>query len=109
MYIGPQAAVVAVAVSEGATLTVTEVVAAHPPGVTYVIIAAPNDTPVSMPELAPIVAAEDGVDHVPPVTVEDRVRVEPTHTHPPPVMVPGAGLTVTTAVDVELPHADDIV
>jgi hypothetical protein len=58
----------------------------------------PALTPVTIPEEEPIVAIEGlPLLHVPP-PVPVKIIVDPTHTLPGPVIAPGMGLTVTTAV-----------
>lgn len=60
----------------------------------------PAATPVTLPEEV-MVATEDGVQlHTPPPKELLRVIVLPGHTGAFPVIGPGAGVTVTTAVTV---------
>ena len=59
--------------------------------------------PVSTPD-ALIVATEVGVtDHVPPGALFDNIIVPPAHTVLPPVMGPGAAVTVTVCVEAQPP------
>ena len=71
------------------------------------MVAVPAETPVITPVLEFMVAipvADD--DHVPPVCVEEKVVVNPTHTFCVPDKVPdtGAAVTVTVLVAVAFGH-----
>ncbi len=67
------------------------------------MVAVPAPAPVTTPEEL-IVATEEGAQlHVPPVNELLSVLVLPMQMGALPVIVPGKGLTVTTAVTV--PHA----
>ena len=68
------------------------------------MVVVPVATPVTIPLVEPMVAT-DGLllVHVPPVVGSVRVVVAPTHTNGVPPIVPGAVLTVTTAVAVQMP------
>lgn len=63
------------------------------------IVAEPADTPVTIPELRPMVAIVVSLLlHVPPVVPSVRVIVEPTHTRDGPVIGIGAERTVSVEV-----------
>jgi hypothetical protein len=62
-----------------------------------VISAVPAETPVTIPVVAPTVALALPVLQVPP-PASFRVVVVPGHTTSDPVIAPGSGFTVTTAV-----------
>jgi hypothetical protein len=60
-----------------------------------------------MPVVTPTLTELDALDQVPPGTGLDRVMLEPTHIMPPPpVIAPGAALTVTTAVETPVPQLE---
>ena len=87
--------------------TVIVIVAVAVPHVlvtTYLIISEPAETPVTMPEEEPTVAtAVLLLLHTPPVTLSDKVMVEPIHTPERPVIVPafGDGFTVRVLVAIQ--------
>ena len=88
----------------GASGTVSVLYAFTTQPVLYVITALPGEIPVTMPVALPTVAiAGLLLLHVPPVTVLLSVAVVPGHTLLFPVIVAGAGLTVTTMVLVTPP------
>jgi len=62
----------------------------------------PADAPVIIPDEEPAVALELLLVHVPPPP-SVKVMEEPTHTCEGPLMLPGAGLTVTVRVAVHVP------
>jgi hypothetical protein len=60
-----------------------------------VIVVTPGDIPVTIPDNEPIVAIPGKPElQTPPVGVQVRLIVEPTHTVDGPVIGPGIGLTV---------------
>jgi hypothetical protein len=78
----------------GAVVTVTTLVAMHPAGDVYRIVADPMVMPVTTPEPAPTKATEGCIlTQVPPVIVADNVAVLPAQIAPAP-LITGNGLTV---------------
>jgi hypothetical protein len=68
-----------------------------------VIIGLPAATPVTIPLLVPIVARVTLLlVHVPPAVASVSVVVKPTHTLAVPLIDAGSGLTVTTAVAIQV-------
>lgn len=87
------------AIVAGPGTTVTTVVAAHPVPSEYVISVVPADMPSTAPLVEPMVATDVfPLVQVPPEMELVRVIAEPEHTLPGPPMLPGALVTVTTAV-----------
>ncbi len=56
----------------------------------------PSDKPVTIPVVLPTLTAPTPALHVPPVFVS--ITLLPRHTPPGPLILPGAGFTVTNAV-----------
>jgi len=68
-----------------------------------VIVAVPPDTPVSIPELLPIVAtAVLLLVQVPPVNASVSVEVVPGQTTNVPAIAPGSGFTVNGVVTIQV-------
>lgn len=85
--------------ADGAVFTVTTTVETQPPPSEYVTVVVPEMFAESMPLSDPIPATLVLLlVQVPPATVLVRVNVLPGHSAPPPLMAPGAGLTVTVFV-----------
>jgi hypothetical protein len=92
------------AIAAGAAFTVTTFVRMHPENSKYVIVAVPEDTPVTTPLVSPTVAIESlPLIQLPPVVVFVKVVVAPEHTVAVPPIVPGRASTVTTVVDLHPP------
>ena len=75
----------------GDKLIVTGLVATQLPPVEKVIIALPDDTPVTMPEEPTDAISVLLLLHVPPEEVSLNVAVEPEQMPETPLMAPGAG------------------
>jgi hypothetical protein len=89
-------------IGSGDAFVFTVVVARQPVVSIYVITVDPELMAVSTPvdgSMVPAVVLL--LLHVPPAGVLASVVVSPVQTPPPPVMAPGSGLTVTTAVDLQ--------
>jgi len=83
----------------GAGRTVTVVVAEHPESRRYEMSDVPVATPVTTPDVDPIVATLVVVlDHLPPVDASLSVVVDPTHT----LSVPVIGLDNVPTVTVNM-------
>jgi hypothetical protein len=81
----------------GAPFTFTVAVAGDPQPVLYVIVAAPDDTPVTTPVAAfTLAVATLDVDQLPPVTASDNVVDALAHTVVPPVIAEGPELPTVT-------------
>ena len=88
-----------VVIAPGVRFTVTICVDWQPPGILYEIIEVPAATPVTRPSSEPTVAfAVLLLIQVPPVVASVRFVCSPAHTTAVPVIMPGAGLTVTSFV-----------
>jgi hypothetical protein len=93
-------------IAAGAGLTVTTVVAEHPPTSAYVIIEVPLATPVTIPVALPMVALlTSPLLHVPPDTALLNVYVEPAQIVTPAIAA-GNGVTVTMRVARQLPPTE---
>ena len=80
----------------GSTVTVLEAI--QLPGISYIILAVPAVTPVTIPDV-PIVALPLRLLHVPPVIASLNDVDAPIHTEAVPFIAPGAALIVTTFVE----------
>jgi len=97
-------------ISGGVLLTVSVVVTKQPEGNVYVMVVTPVCEPVSIPDVATILAMELLLLlQVPPVVASLNKVASPTHTSETPVIIPGKALTVTTTVAVQLPNEYPIV
>lgn len=86
-------------IAAGAATTDVIRVAIHPVLRAYVILVVPVTRPLTTPVVPSMVATVVLLLlHVPPAVVSVSVVVPPTHTPDAPVIAPGVGLTVTTAV-----------
>ena len=75
------------------------VIAVHPTLGVYVTVAMPAETPVTIPELEPIVAISALlIDQTPPAATSVKLVVELTHTLVTPNIPPDVGLIVTLAL-----------
>ncbi len=87
------------AIAAGVMFTVITRVAIQPDGITYDIVDVPAATPVRSPDDASTVAtAMLPLLHAPPGMAFASVTSAPTHTEAGPVMAPGVGLTVISAL-----------
>jgi hypothetical protein len=62
------------------------------------MVAVPAATPVTMPDVPIVATPVLLLDHVPPLVVDDRVVVAPTHTEAAPVIAAGSALIVIDVV-----------
>ena len=89
-------------IEAGVGVTETEVVAAVPHPVLYVIVAVPPLTPLTIPDDVPTVAtAVLLLLHVPPIALLLNVVVDDWHTVIVPVIDPASGVTLTGLVAAE--------
>ena len=82
----------------GKAITVTDVVAALPQPVEYVIVAVPAIPPVTTPDAFTVATNELLLLHVPPVTASLKVVFDVAHTDKAPDIAPGAAITVIVLV-----------
>ena len=92
-HIGPSLTGAAI----GVGVMVITVGTKQPPGRVYVMIEVPAPVPVTNPDER-MTAFTLLVVHSPPLTASDSVKEPPTHTVPAPLIGPGDGFTVTTAI-----------
>ncbi len=86
-------------IDAGLAFTVVDSLREQPVGSVYVMLLAPADAPVSIPDVEPIVATlVVPLNHVPPAGVVDSVVVMPTQMAEEAVNTAGVGLTVNVAV-----------
>lgn len=85
-------------IADGTGKMVITTVAIQPVGKVYVIIAVPDDMPVTMPDEIPTVATTVLLLLQVPPPASNKAVVWPTHTMVTPVIVPGKGLTVMVIV-----------
>jgi hypothetical protein len=93
-------------IADGSGNTEKVIVAIQEEGVVYVIVVVPGagvaETPPAMPVANPTLPiAGVLLDHVPPATGCDNVVVRPWHTELAPTIAAGAGVTVTTSVEIQ--------
>ena len=87
-------------IEAGLAFTVVDSLREQPVGSVYVMLLTPADTPVSIPDVEPIVATLVlPLNHVPPAGMVDKVVVTPTQTAEEAVNAAGVGLTVNVAVE----------
>jgi hypothetical protein len=70
----------------------------HPPMFTYLIVAVPAATAVTIPDVFIVATAVLVLLHVPPASEELSADVEPAHAEIVPLITAGAAFTVTTDV-----------
>lgn len=88
-------------IAAGKGSTVKVIVVKQPAGVVYVIVVVPAATLLTTPVPKPMVATAGVLlAHVPPATECVSVVLPPTHTELEPPIGAGAGVTVTTVVEV---------
>lgn len=88
--------------ADGSEFTVNVFVDIQPDGRVYVIVVVPGLTPPATPVPAAIVpVAGVLLLHIPPDTACVIVVVRPWHTVELPVIAAGAGVTVTTSVEIQ--------
>ena len=89
-------------------MTVTTIVAVHPPAAVNVIVAGPGDTPPITPPLFTVATDVVLLVHVPLPAASVNVVVVPTHRPVLPV-IGDIGFTVTTFVATQVPPVEYVI